>query len=50
VFNGAPSLVRATLKEDRKLNWHDYRKKVARTKLGAPLDSLSVRLQISKLR
>jgi len=42
--NGAPSLVRATSKEDRNLKRHDYRKKVARTKLGAPLNRQSTSL------
>jgi len=37
--NGAPGLVLAIFKEDRSLIWHDYRKKVARTKLGAPLNT-----------
>jgi len=39
VFNGAPSLVRAIFKEDSSVIRHDYRKKAARTKLGAPLHS-----------
>jgi len=36
-IDGAPSLVRAICKEDSSAMRFDCRKKVARTKLGAPL-------------